>query len=445
MTKEAFIAANRFGLGPKPGDYGALSADPRAALAAQLDARPMADGMPDTAQALTIAASRRMMKDDGPMDADGDGRPDNPVRELYLREVAHRFARGIATDTPFRERLVLFWSNHFTVSIARSGVVPLAGVFEREAIAPHVTGRFEDLLRAAALHPAMLTYLDQYRSVGPDSKVGNRRKAGLNENLGREILELHTLGVDGGYDQADVIALAKILTGWSVVEGGGDRPKRFGFDPDRHQPGDKRLIGTTIGEDGEDETYAAFALLARAPATAHFLATKLVRHFVDDDPPPALVKRIADIYLATDGDLKAVSLALVNVDAAWDRPLVKMKTPWELAIAMGRALGDGEAVADGPVLFRRLRALGQPPFAAPSPAGWPDRSSDWLGPDALMRRIDLGADVARKIGNQVDLAALLRETIGPVMPEPKQRLIRGAGDLASGVAMIFASPEFQQR
>lgn len=444
MSREAFIAANRFGLGPRPGELTALSGDPRGALLEQLKAAPVPTDLPDTAGALEIAGSRRAMMAAGKMDANADGRPDNPVRELYLREVTARFDRCVASTAPLHDRLVLFWSNHFTVSVVRSGVVPLAGVFEREAIAPHVTSRFEDLLTAATLHPAMLTYLDQYRSVGPGSKVGQRKDAGLNENLGREVLELHTLGVGGGYDQDDVIALARILTGWAVVSG-GDASKRFGFDPDRHEPGDKTLVGTRIREGGEQETRDALAMLARHPSTAKHLATKLVRHFVADDPPPAAVEAIAAVYLKTDGDLGAVTRAVVGLDAAWADPLAKMKTPWELTVAMARALAADGFAADGPTLFRRLRGLGQAPFSAPSPAGWPDRATDWLGPDALMRRIDLGADIANKAGAGLDLARLLDGTIAPVLTPAKTQFIRAAGDRASGVAMLFASPEFQQR
>lgn len=445
MSRDAFIAANRFGLGPRPGELAALAGDPRGALLDQLKAAPMPSDLPDTAGALEIAGSRRAMMAQGKMDANDDGRPDNPTRELYLREVTARFARCVASTAPLRDRLVLFWSNHFTVSVVRSGVVPLAGVFEREAIAPHVTGRFEDLLTAATLHPAMLTYLDQYRSVGPNSKVGERKDAGLNENLGREVLELHTLGVDGGYGQDDVIALARILTGWSVVSGGGDKAKRFGFDPNRHEPGDKTLVGTRIKDGGEQETHDALALLARHPSTARHLATKLVRHFVADDPPAAAVDHIAAVYRDTDGDLGAVTRALIALDAVWADPLAKMKTPWELTVAMARALGGDGMMADGPTLFRRLRGLGQAPFGAPSPAGWPDRATDWLGPDALMRRIDLGADVAGKMGAGTDLAQLLDGTIAPVLTPAKAQFIKGAGDRASGIAMVFASPEFQQR
>lgn len=445
MSREAFIAANRFGLGSRTGELKALAGDVRGALAAQLSAPVPRSDLPDTAGALVIANSRKAMMADGDKPLGDDGRPENPVRELYLREIAERFRRCVESTAPFRERLVMFWSNHFTVSVVRSGVVPLAGVFEREAIAPHVTGRFEDLLRSAALHPAMLTYLDQARSIGPDSKVGQRRDAGLNENLGREILELHTLGVNGGYHQDDVIALAQILTGWSVIQGGGDAPKRFGFDNNRHQPGDKTLVGTRIGEAGEDETYAAFAMLARHPATARHLATKLVRHFVADDPPQADIDRIAQVYTSTDGDLAAVSKALIGLDTAWAQTGPKMKTPWELAVSVGRAIGSTGILKEESLLFRRLRGLGQAPFTAPSPAGWPDRTTDWLGPDALMRRIDLLSDISARVSGDIDLEVLLAETIGPVASPQKLQFIRQAGDRASGVTMAFATPEFQRR
>lgn len=445
MSTDAFVAANRFGLGARPGDYDNLRRDPRGALLAQLSVPSPVDRLPDTASALAIAASRRPAMAPQGKGRDRADRPDNPVRALYMREVGARFHRCVTSAAPLRERLVQFWSNHFTVSIARSGVVPLAGVFEREAIAPFVTGRFADLLKAAVLHPAMLTYLDQARSVGPDSVVGQRRDIGLNENLGREILELHTLGVDGGYGQHDVIALAQILTGWSVVAGGGPDPKQFGFDDRRHQPGDKTLLGTTVREAGRGETDAALAMLAAHPATARHLATKLVRHFVADDPPAQLVARIAGVYRDSGGDLTQVTRALIAADAVWQTPLAKMKTPWDLAVSLGRALGDAAVIPGDAALFRTMRSLGQTPFSAPSPAGWPDRTVDWLGPDALMRRIDLVSDVAARSGGSIDLEALLATTIAPVTAADKLAAIRGAGDLVSAVTMLFASAEFQRR
>ena len=249
------------------------------------------------------------------------------ARQDYLREMSARFLNGFSTAQPLRERLVRFWSNHFVVSVSKGQTIALVGAFEREAIRPHVTGRFADMLQAVEHHPAMQLYLDNAQSIGPDSVAGKMVGKGLNENLGREILELHTLGVDGGYTQNDVIALAKILTGWSIDRGqpalqnrpvarffgaqridvSDDAPAENGFRfyPPRHEPGEKMLLGKSYAQ-GYQGGVEALNDLARHPATAHHIATKLAMHFIADNPPDASVKRIAAAFQKTDGDLRAV-------------------------------------------------------------------------------------------------------------------------------------------
>ena len=244
-------------------------------------------------------------------------------------------------DCGFAERLVVFWSNHFCISANKGELARMwAGSFEREAIRPHVLGRFGDMLKAVEQHPAMLFFLDNQQSLGPDSRAGQNRKRGLNENLAREIMELHTLGVGGGYTQDDVTSLARIITGWTFAgrQGQLGAPGSFVFNANAHQPGAQRLLGKIYENNGVAQGEAALADIARHPSTAKFIATKFARHFVADDPPPALVARLQDVFRKSDGDLRALATALVDSDEAWQAPLTKMRSPYEFLVATGRLL-----------------------------------------------------------------------------------------------------------
>ncbi len=366
------------------------------------------------------------------------------MRDLYRREAAAKIQIMATTDQPFRERLVTFWSNHFTVSVQRPVVAGLVGSFEREAIRPHVTGRFEDMLRAAIRHPAMLLYLDNARSIGPNSRAGQRNRRGLNENLAREVLELHTLGVAGGYGQDDVRAFAAILTGWSIVgpreaDTGADG---FVFRPLAHEPGDKTVLGVRYPEAGEAEGGAALAALARHPATARHLATKLARHFIADQPPAAAVARLERAYHEGGGDLGHLAGALVDSSEAWAEPLAKIKTPQDLVVSTLRLTGTGWPPER---LVGHLRQLGQMPFSAPSPAGWPDEAGYWIGPEAMMRRIEWCALAGHRLASLVGPPTLLEAAIGPVArPETRQAVLQ-APSAAEAITLVLASPEFQRR
>jgi uncharacterized protein (DUF1800 family) len=244
MSIAAVIATARFGLGAAPGEITAAARDPRGWLIAQLVPATGPDfnaaGLPDSA---TAASDFFALREDMTREARNAFR--ERMRAHYVAEIAARQRHQARTGHSFRERLVLFWSNHFTVATRRPVLEGLAGSFEREAIHPHVTGRFRDLLGAVARHPAMLVYLDNARSIGPLSMLGRGRGRGLNENLARELMELHTLGVDGGYRQADVTELARVLTGWSV-----DRRGRFRFRGRTHEPGTKLVLGRPYAEEG---------------------------------------------------------------------------------------------------------------------------------------------------------------------------------------------------
>jgi len=426
---DATIALGRFAMGAAPGERAAIAADPRGWVAAQLSRPDLAPGL----ERFRSGADQVLLTLRAHRDKDQDAK--TALRQDYLAEAAARTRAGALSATPVRERLVRFWSNHFTVSIQRPVVLPLAGAFEREAIRPHVTGRFLDMLRAVVRHPAMLLYLDNAQSIGPDSVTGQRRGKGLNENLAREVMELHTLGVDGGYTQADVEHLAGILTGWTIDPGGGG----FRFAPRLHQPGDKALIGTILRDGGQAEGERALELLARHPATARMIATKLARHYVADDPPPAVVAALARRFMETDGDLHEVSRALVACDEAWADPLAKMRSPDDLLVAVLRAFAAAAEIEDK-ALVGGLRVMGQAPWSAPSPAGWPDRAEAWAAPEALMLRLEWARKLARMLVRRggADWTA--------ADPSPTVRTVAvGAQDRAEVLFLVLASREFQRR
>ncbi len=461
MSLEGALAANRFGLGAKPGEIEAASPDPKGWLAGQLRQDDSAqhfsklENTRDLVADLVKRQQARRAKDQEAIKAFL-----METRQTFLKEMAARFLHGFETAQPFRERLVWFWSNHFAVSIAKPQSSPFVGAFEREAIRPYVTGKFADMLLAVEQHPAMQLYLDNAQSIGPDSMAGRITGKGLNENLGREILELHTLGVDGGYSQADVIALARILTGWSVDRGarpvapmmnavaGRVSDGRFRFYPARHEPGQKTLLGQNYPQ-GYEGGVQALTDLAHHPATARHIATKLAAHFIADDPPEEAVKRIEHTFLDSHGDLLQVSEALITEPAAW-RPLPgKVRSPVEYVTAALRIVG-GERLAKldeksvVPVV-QSARAMGEMPFSAPSPKGWPDSASAWTGSDAVLERVEWANAAAERLGAQSDPLTLADQALGPLLGPETHTAIQRAASPAQGLALLFASPEFQRR
>lgn len=419
-------ALMRFGLGRRgtepPPD------DPAAWLRDQVrDPAPEPEALvPTLAEALDAFRSDRGLK------------PVRGVRTLplYVRDARGALTSALNTRAPFRERLVWFWTNHFTVS-TRGVNAALIGPFVAEAIRPHVTGRFGDMLLAVMRHPAMLIYLNNQVSVGPDSVVGRRSGRGINENLARECLELHTVSPASGYTQQDVISFARILTGWSVEL--KKDPLGFKFRPATHEPGPKTLMGHVFPE-GEAGGVAALAFLARHPATHRHLATQLARHFVADDPPPDAVRRIEGVLRDTGGDLGAAALAIVGIEAAW-RPGTKFRAPLDYVVALLRVLDETEAP---PRALPALALLGQPQWAAPQPNGWPDRAADWAAPEAVMRRIDV-AYAASGLAGPRDAAELADAALGPLLRPATLQAIDRAGSRREALALLFAAPEFQRR
>lgn len=478
---DAALALTRFGLGARPGEIDALGSDARGWLLAQIrsDGAPNPPGGPTTDERVEAfldyqreaRQTRRAASPEAPMTepaTDGGPEPAQAVfdarrdsRRALARETAQAFLRraqlGATTPHGFAERWALFWANAFTVSATKFQSAVFMGQYEREAIRPHVFGRFADLAVAAERHPAMLLYLDQAQSIGPNSVAGERRAAGLNENLAREILELHTVGADSGYAQADVTEFARALTGWSIpgarMAQAGRRGRRraqaeqalgrgFVFRPAVHEPGSRTVMDRAYPEGGVEQGEAVLRDLADRPATARRLARRIAAHFVADDPPQALAARLEQAWTGSGGDLAVVARTLIEAPEAWDPTPAKIKTPYEFAVSTHRAL-DASPQRVQP-LQQALAAMGQPMFAPPSPEGWPDTAADWAGPDALVKRLDWARSVADRTG-QTDPNVVAAGALGARLGERTRLAVARAESRAEAMTLLLMSPEFQRR
>ena len=473
----AAIAAHRFGLG-EPG-LAVVAPDARSWLLGQIGPADAQRGaaLPGLTEALARQVAARA--------ADASvGKAE--LQAQVQADMRARLLTAATSQRPFAERLALFWCNHFTVSLGKASSQGLVGAYEREAIRPHIAGRLTDLLQAAVTHPAMLRYLDNHLSAGPQSTLVQRlrrrsaaavaesrsaetppRLTGLNENLAREVLELHTLGVAGGggaygpwggYNQADVTALAAVLTGWR-----GPRPTAAtgqasaapaanpdaepdpypNFDPAWHQPGPKTVLGRVYPA-GPQALTAVLDDLARQPAMHRHVATQLARHFVADQPAPALVSRLANSLQETDGDLTVLYQVLIAAPEAWAWAPEKLKTPEEFVISSARLLGLGERLTQR-AADAGLAALGQRPQSATSPAGWSDLAADWLGPEAVWQRVEWAVQWADRLGANVDARALARSSLGPLLSEASRQQIERAADGPQALTLLLMAPEFQRR
>jgi uncharacterized protein (DUF1800 family) len=370
----------------------------------------------------------------------------NVIQKTFRAEALARLQRASVTECGFGERLVVFWSNHFCISANKGGLARMwAGSFEREAIRPHVLGRFADMLKAVEQHPAMLFFLDNQQSLGPDSRAGINRQRGLNENLAREIMELHTLGVNGGYTQDDVTSLARIITGWTYAGRQGQLgvPGSFVFNANAHEPGAQRVLGKVYDAGGLAQGEAVLADIARHPSTAKFIATKFVRHFVADDPSPALVARLEDVFIKTDGDLRLLANALVDADEAWTTPLSKMRSPYEYLVATGRILA---RVPEDPGRYLGgLNLLGQPLWSPAGPNGFPDTNAAWAAPEGMKLRLDIAAQASARLPDSIDPRQLLELAAADAASEETRRTIERAESRQQAMALLLMSPEFQRR
>jgi uncharacterized protein (DUF1800 family) len=379
-------------------------------------------------------------------DAKPKPQPPNVEQTAYRAEALARFQRASLARAGFVERLVCFWSNHFCVSAAKGGFVRvLAGAYEREAIRPHVLGRFIDMLRAVEQHPAMVFYLDNQQSIGPNSKAGQNRKRGLNENLAREILELHTLGVDGGYTQADVTAFARVITGWSFVgrEGKIGVPGSPVFVANYHEPGAQTVLGKSYDQLDRGQGLTVLEDLARHPGTARHIATKFARHFVADTPPQSLVDRLAKNFADTSGDLRALAMTLVNSDEAWAQPASKLRSPYEFMIATARITG--RTPTEPGQIFGGLNALGAPLWTPPGPNGFPDTNAAWASPDGMKTRLDLAWQAASRIQDMPNPVDILDAVVGAAASQDTRQAIARAESKQQGLALLLMSPETQRR
>lgn len=466
MTLEAAIAANRFGLGARPGDLARIESRPEAWLLDQVGGPSRTPAaireLPNSATVIAdVEQLRRERRNERRANADD---PDadivknygRTVRRLYMDQVHARYRAAAATDYPFHERLVHFWANHFAISADKQPIAAIAGLFEAEAIRPNISGNFADLLLAVEQHPAMIVYLDNQRSVGPTSTAGQRakrrsngRSIGLNENLAREILELHTLGVDGGYDQQDVTAFAKIITGWSIggaTENGrfaDGEPGTFEFREVIHEPGGQLVMGKTYKQSGLQQGEAVLRDLAMHPAAARHLASKLARHFVADEPPAELVGKLAEKYLESSGELSAVYETLIAAPESWAMPFAKYKTPHDFVISTFRAFDHDPE--DARFIAGALDLMGQTPYRPGSPAGWPDTAEQWGGADALYKRIEWCSTVANYVGTRVNPVELGDQVLGSAFQPETRKAISRAESLVQGMTLLLAAPDFQRR
>jgi uncharacterized protein (DUF1800 family) len=469
---EAALALHRFGLGPRPGSIASIASDPRGALLAELE-RPGAGRIDDrellsSAQAGRAAfearaerRARQIVAQKAQKEAEAKGMSQDMAqatdaaksaataqakqaptveRQMFLGEIKARLDAALAANIGFAERLVWFWSNHFCVSADK--VQSMTGGYEREAIRPHILGRYADMLLAAEGHPAMLFYLDNSASIGPNSIAGINRARGLNENLAREILELHTLGVRSVYTQDDVIGFAKVLTGWTIVST-NDNPEHgaeFIFNKRLHEPGPQRVVGKSYADTGVEQGRAVLADLARHPATARHIARKLARHFVADDPPPALVERLAKAFQDSDGNLKEVAKVLIASPEAWTTRQAKLKKPSEWVVAMVRAAGTS---ADPERFARGQALLGEPLWRPPAPKGFADDEAAWI--DGVGQRLDIANVFAERIAARVDARVVLETGLGPLASTETKEAVDRAESRQQALTIAFMAPEFQRR
>jgi uncharacterized protein (DUF1800 family) len=451
----AFVALNRFGSGARIGEAEAIAANPRGWVLDQItqaNAAPIR-GIADTpgrfhaldawrrAKAEADKAQAARLDKGAPPPPDPGTRPpsplDHPPATLFDSDLIRRAEQMAGSDAPVLDRLAAFWSNHFAISGTRDEILVLAVPYENEAIRPALFGRFRDMLEATATHPAMTLYLDEASSVGPDSLFGLRRHKAVNENYAREIMELHTLGVAGGYTQKDVQELALALTGLGLDAADGEAAWFF----DRHEPGDRALLGHRL-TGTRDQMAQAFDILANHPATIRHVCGKLAAHFCGDRPPPAIARRLAQAWHGSNGTLRALYAVLAASPEAWVPHPLKYRTPQDFVLASARALGLRN---HGKEMVQEMRILGHGPFKAPAPTGWSDRDGDWLDPAGVTGRVGTAQRLAALAHPDTDAPGLLSQVAVFAETAPALDVVLNEPDQKRGIALVLASPEFQRR
>ncbi|MFK8184773.1 MAG: DUF1800 domain-containing protein [Phormidesmis sp.] len=452
---------DRLSLGASPGDRnriqnGSLSAYIRNQLNPNVEAEPK--GLTDRLTSLPDLARSPVELFDRYAPPQGASPEENQKARLQQVQMLRQFEqarllRGLASPNQLQEVMVDFWFNHFNVFVGKRFTMIWAGDYDQSAIRPHALGNFRTLLGATAKHPAMLFYLDNWRSSNPAKKL-RRPFQGLNENYARELLELHTLGVEGGYTQADVESLARILTGWSIVshrQRGRDN-SGFVYANNRHDPTRKVLLGQPISASGQAEGEEALDILAAHPATARHISYKLAQHFVADDPPQSLVKQLSETFLSTDGDIRAVLSTLFESPEFWspDYSKKKFKTPYHYLLSMARAIGIRSLSEDK---LKRLSGgmaqLGMPLYRRSTPDGYPQTQAAWLSPDAMLKRVNLAITTVNLLGEErpkpVPLTNQLLDTLGRRQFSAETLEVVNTSPPHLRPALLLGSPEMMYR
>lgn len=471
MTTASMIAVNRFGYGAKPNELILASKSPKEWLIKQLAQSPPVafnSSLPSSSDIFlqlqvyrkNKKAAKKTVKElagkdlNKPMSREGivNKKVRNPALKLLNQLASDAIEQAIQSDHSLNWRLLDFFSNHFSVSASGPVMTAIAPTLEREVIAPNLLGNFEDLLVQVCQHPAMLIYLNNERSFGINSQINKngrgKKKVGLNENLAREILELHTLGVDGGYQQQDVTALAKGITGWSVARIGRDEGSGFLYRANGHEPGNFTLLGKSYKKSRKNAKQGEMMLrdLANHPATARHVSFKLAHHFISEQPPESLINKMVKRWLATKGNIKEVVITLINAEESWHVDSQKFKTPREFVISSLRSIG-GNKKMNQRQLMKSLSALGQKPFNAGSPAGFSDSGNDWNGGSALMARIDWSAALSSKLSfkHKVNVENIMTNSFGLHISELSYKTVLRAESKEQAMTLLLMSPEFQRR
>ena len=452
MVRRSTIAAIRYGYGLRPGDTPGANVNALLSGIGKVDGAERAFPIApfETRAALTAKrrAARKAARDGKSGGRAAKKRVDRELRALMIADIRTILQRALESRTGLRERLAAFWTDHFTVAAIGPVLPALVPDLIENAIRPHVAGNFGDMLVAVSTHPAMLIYLNQVQSVGPSSRAGKRRGRGLNENLAREILELHTLGVGGAYGQYDVRQLAELLTGLSVDKSG------FVFRKAIVEPGAETVLGKHYGGGHPSLGDIRYALhdIARHPDTARHLARKLITHFVGGTPPDDWVEKMAFAYRKSDGDLTALYQALLDDDRAWDMPFRKAKLPFEFVISALRAAGvTGEALnALSPRdirndLMEPLAAMGQPLFRPGGPDGWPEAPESWITPATLAARLRWSGELVDDLLKDSDPREFLDAALGDAASDLLKFAVAGSESRAEGAALVLVSPDFNRR
>ncbi len=491
---------NRLGFGPRPGDLSIIAEDPSKWIAQQL--KPSALLMPAALasrlnegafvnqhpvrmvqefrsllrsnQQVAANAASNVINNEMLLGAPqaGNAQPSQPepanplgrfVTSIARPAMESRLLRALESPRQLEEVMVDFWFNHFNVFQGKNLLRVMMGHYEHYAIRPFAFGKFRDLLGATAHHPAMLYYLDNAQSAAPGMGAGGANPRGLNENYARELMELHTLGVDGGYKQKDVTELARMLTGWSIQSPNqtisSDTPAApgsiaqmpgFFFNERIHDKGEKEWLGFQVLPQGQAEGEFALDTLAKHPATAKHISYKLAQYFVNDKPDPALVAKLAQVFTTTDGEITQVLAALFSSDAFWakENVAVKFKTPYQYVLSVVRATG--QTPENLQALSGALAAQGMPLYGCATPDGYKNTEAAWLNPDAMTKRINFANNLftARSFGNALNSITVegLMQTLGPLVNEPTRKLaLASANDSSLARALVVAGPAMMRR